>query len=296
MDNQIISAHVDSVKKTNNVKLGALFALIASLSYTITNVFVKILGDEQSTSTIIFARFLIGTIVLFPWFLQDKNLFKISNPSKILLRCITSILALVCVFYSLKYLPVASVLLLNNTFPLFLPLLTLILLKIKTSMKMLTGIIIGFIGVAVVLHPSASSFDWHSALALFSGFLAALAILQIRLLTHSTSAQQILFCLFIFGTITSGVVMPFSFHIPDQHQLYLLLLIGIFGAVYQLLLTLALKVAPARVVSPIYFSCILFSAIFDWLLWSITPSVSMVIGMVLIIIGGIATILVSDAK
>lgn len=279
-----------------NIKLGVLLALAGSIFYTVMSVFVKLLGSEQSTATILFARFFLGFFLLLPWFLTDKNLFHIDNKGKILLRCITTVLAMACMFYALKYMPVANALLLNITFPLFMPLLVWVMLKIKTSMKILVGIIIGFLGVAIILNPSANAFNWHALIALLSGVLAALAMLQIRLLTHSSSAKQILFYLFAFGAIATGVFVPFSFEIPTYYQLFLLFLVALFGAVYQLFVTLALEYAPARIVSPIYFSCIIFSVLSDWLIWSVEPGLMELFGMVLIVIGGLITVLMAESK
>lgn len=277
-----------------NVKLGILCALTASLCYTVMNLFVKILGDGQSTLAITFFRFAIGLLILLPWLLTERNLFKVDNKAKVLLRCITTIAVVVCVFYSLNYMPLTNVLLLQNTFPLFLPLLTWLLLGIKTPIKMIMGMLLGFVGVALVLHPGASGFNWHALVALFAGFLAALAMLQIRMLTHSSNAKQILFYVFAFGTIVTGVAAAFSFKMPTPHQMLLLLLIGFFGAVYQVLLTLALQFARARIVSPMYFSCIIFSALFDWIIWAIKPELLVLVGMAFIIIGGVVTILMAD--
>lgn len=279
---------------TQNIKLGALLALAASLFYTIMNVFVKLLGDRQTTTTIVFARFAIGLIALLPWFLTDKNLFKVDNKIKVIFRCITSLLVMVCVFYSLRSLPITIVLLLNNTFPLFLPLLAWIMLRVKTSAKIIFWILIGFIGVALVLNPGTSAFNWHSLIALLSGLLAAVALLQIRLLTHSTSAKQIVFYLFAFGTLVTGITLPFSFKTPTLYQACLLIILGLFGAFYQLFLTKALEFAKARIISPIYYSCILFSVLFDWAIWSVKPSLTEFIGMGLIIVGGLLTILMAD--
>lgn len=284
------------ISRVQNIKLAVLLALMASLCNTIMSVFVKLIGDGQSTTTIVFSRFTIGFLVLLPWFLTDPKLFKVSNKIKVLLRCVTSIMAMVCVFYSLKFMPVANVLLLNNTFPLFLPILSWVMLSLKTPMKMLVGIIIGFVGVSLVLHPEASTFNWHALIALLSGLLAALAMLQIRLLTQGSSNKQILFYLFAFGTLVTGLFVPFGFEMPTAHQWFLLFLVGLFGAFYQLFLTLALNYAKARIVSPIYFSCILFAALFDWMIWSIKLDYLELLGMGLIITGGILTIMLSDSK
>lgn len=277
-----------------NSKKGIGFALIASLCSTLMSVFVKLIDGELNISTIIFARFALGLLLMLPWILTDERLFVVDNKFKILLRCSSSLIAIVCVFYSLQYLPVANVMLLNNTFPLFIPLLSFVLLGLKTPAKMLMGIVIGFIGVALVLHPSANSFNWYAWIAFFSGFLVALGALQVRLLTKVSSAKKILFYYFAFGTVASGIVMPFYFIMPTYKQLVLLFFVGLFGTGYQAYLTLALTYAKARIVSPIYFSCIVFAVLFDWLIWSIDLHYLELMGMGLIILGGILTMLLAD--
>ena len=61
---------------SQNIKLGVLLALLASLCSTIMSVFVKLIGSDQSTAVVLFSRFFIGLILLFPWMLTDKKLFK----------------------------------------------------------------------------------------------------------------------------------------------------------------------------------------------------------------------------
>lgn len=284
--------------KNTNIKLAVIYALLGALCNAIMSIFVKLIGDSQSTVAITFFRFFIGLLVLLPWLLTEKKLFSTPFPylSKLFFRSMTTLLAMTCVFYSLKYLPVANVVLLNNTFPLFIPFLVLIILKIKTPLKMWVSVIIGFIGVALVFHAHLKAFNSAAFIALASGLLSALAILQIRLLSDYLSAKQLIFYMFFFCTIITALILPFYFKRPTLHELNLLVLVGFFGAGYQLFITLALYYAIARIVSPLFFSAVLFAVILDWLIWGIIPTFVMFIGMMLVIFGGIMTIAQRDKK
>lgn len=281
---------------SKNIKLAVLFAVIGSLSSALMGVFVKLIGDSQSTDTIVFARFFVGLILFFPWFMTDKNLFVVKHKVQIVTRSIASLLSMTTLFYAIKFIPVTNALLLNNTFPLFLPILTLLFLSLKTPLKLWIAIIIGFIGVALVLHPNVARFNWASPIALLSGLLTAIATLQIRLMTADTSSQQIIFYMCMISTIISGALLPFSFHTPTPQQILLLLLVGLFGASYQLFITLALKYAIARVVSPIFFGSILYAGILEWWMWHKVPSAVEISGMVIVIVGAILTISMSNAS
>ncbi|MDP1614969.1 MAG: EamA family transporter, partial [Methylococcales bacterium] len=85
-------------------------------------------------------------------------------------------------------------------------------------------------------------------------------------------------------------------HTPTSPQILLLLLVGLFGASYQLFITLALKYAIARIVSPIFFSSILYAGILEWLIWHKVPSAVEISGMVIVIVGAIFTISISSSS
>lgn len=282
--------------ENKNIKLAIFFALFGSLCNALMSVFVKLIGQGQSTVSIVFFRFLIGFLILLPWLLTEKKVFVCQHKTKLLLRSFFTLGAMSSVFYALKFLPVSNVMLLNNTFPLFMPLLVLVLLHIKTSMKMWLAVIIGFVGVIFVLHPSLDAMNIPSLIALLSGLLSALVILQIRLISGDASAKQILFYTFLFCTLLIAVLLPFNFKMPTAYEWLMLLLVGFFGAGYQVGITLAVKYALARIVSPLFFTAILFGAVFDWLIWSHIPTLGTVIGMVLIMGGGILTILLRDKQ
>src|SRR3990167_8989512 len=118
-----------------SVKLGVIFTIAASFCNAAMGTFVKLLGDGQSTNTIAFARFFCGLVILLPWFLSEKGLFVLKEKMQVLFRSITTLGAMICIFISLKYLSVVNVMLLSNTFPLFVPILALIFLKVKTPLK-----------------------------------------------------------------------------------------------------------------------------------------------------------------
>ena len=71
---------------------------------------------------------------------------------------------------------------------------------------------------------------------------------------------------------------------PDLYELGLLLLVGGFGLVFQLLLTRAFKHASANVIAPFAFTGVIFSSIFDWLIWEHAPSTFFWIGTVVIVV------------
>lgn len=71
--------------------------------------------------------------------------------------------------------------------------------------------------------------------------------------------------------------------IPNLYEFGLLLLVGGFGLIFQLLLTRAFRYAPANVITPFAFTGVIFSSVFDWLFWHHTPNLYFWFGAVVIV-------------
>ena len=273
--------------KTQNIMLATCFALIAAVAYALTAVFVKLIGNSTTTTVVVFFRFSLSLIILLPWFLKDPALFKITQPKNFILRSISGLLALSCMFYAFKYISLADGLLLNNTNALFVPVLAWIMLRTITPIKVWIATLIGFIGVICILHPDKGIFNYAALIGLASGFFGGISLVQIRQLTKINSTQQILFYYFLTGTIVAGLILPFLWVTPNLHVWLLLIAIGVFSAIYQVLMVLSFTYAPVRLMSTVMFSCVAFGAFFDWMIWNKLPGFLTMVGMLLVIISGI---------
>jgi len=74
--------------------------------------------------------------------------------------------------------------LLNNTTPLFIPVITLLWLKIKIDEKIWWGILVGFVGIILILRPSAVGLIKEGDLyGLAAGIFLAIAYVALKILT-----------------------------------------------------------------------------------------------------------------
>lgn len=280
-----------AVHHRQHIGFGVLFAVISAFSFAAMSVFVKKIGTDLPTSMPIFFRFAISFILLLPWVLRSRSFqFKVHHPWRYGTRILSALLALFLMFYALKFIPLVNALLLNNTAPLFVPIIAYFLTGAKTPHKAGLGILIGFVGIALILKPNHQIFSIASCIALVSGILAALAIVEMRIVSKTSSVTQMLFYYFLVSTIVSGVVAVFQWQTPTTQIWLWLLGIGVFGTIYQVFATLAYVTAPVRLMSPLMFFIVIFGGLFDWLLWHHIPDMLTIIGSVVIIVGSIITI------
>jgi drug/metabolite transporter (DMT)-like permease len=271
---------------------GVLFAVLAALSFSTMSLFGKFIGNRASTDMVLFARFAISLIIIIPWVVMHPHAaLKVTHPKKLIWRSCFSLLSFACFFYALRFISLTNALVLNNTFPLFVPLVALVHSQTKTSRKVWIGIITGFLGVLLVLQPDIHVFQPFSLIALASGIFGAMAIVMIRHLTKTVSTLQILFYYFVFNTLATAIILPFQWQTVSSDILLLLLGVGIFGALYQWFSTLCFAKSPVRLISPILSIGIVSGGLIaDFFIWNEYPNFLGFLGICCIILGGTLSI------
>lgn len=278
--------------KNHTILLGSALAILTALSISLMGVYTKKIGTTLPTSMLLFVRFLISFVAILPIIIKAKNFTcKVHHRAHLGLRVTCGLLSIFFLLYSIKYIPLVDALLLNNTASLFIPIFAFIILKAKTPLKAISGLIVGFVGVILVLHPGKEILSLASILALLSGIFAAIAIVEMRILSKKDAALQMLFYYYGAGLITGAIYAAFEWKLPTTSDLWLdLILVGVFGTLYQFFATLTYKTAPVRLMSPLLFAAVIFGGLFDWLFWGIVPDALTYIGGSLIVLGSVITI------
>ncbi len=158
-------------------------------------------------------------------------------------------------FWAITQVPLAEVFALEFTAPLWIILLSPILLgEVLTRTRALAAIL-GFGGILCVVRPDFGQPDPGLLAAAACAVFFALSIILTKRLTRSEMLVSILFwmCLFQSGF---GLLLSLGdgqITLPNRHTLPWLGLIGVAGLTAHLCLTRALQLAPASFVAPIDF-------------------------------------------
>lgn len=159
-------------------------------------------------------------------------------------------------FYAITVIPLAQVFALEFTSPLWVIVLSTIILKEKLTQHRVIAGILGFIGILIVARPTPDTLNWGLITAALAAIGFALTIVFTRKLTRTESISSILFFLtgiqLILGLIFAGYDGDISF--PSSQSWPWVVLIAIAGLLAHFCLTTALKLAPATVVIPIDFA------------------------------------------
>lgn len=288
--------------------LSIYFMIIASVEFALVGACAKILSDEISSIEIMFFRNLIGTALML-YMISKLNFHKSGGQAVLLIfRGIAGTIALYLFFYNVSNISLGGAFAFQKTAPIFIALIAFVVFKESLSVKAIFGIFIAFVGVLLITQPffnetNHSGFDLkNSILGVLSGFFAALALTSVRELRKSYPAPIIALSFVLIGTLMpliSMIVGSFyekkeldfliaPFIMPSFKAWIFIILMGIFGALYQIHVTKAYGVAKkAGVVAGVSYMDVVFTLILGILLGDDIPSFMVFAGIIGIVLGGI---------
>lgn len=162
----------------------------------------------------------------------------------------------------------------------------------KVTAKRWLAIIVGLGGVLFILQPwSKGSLSLVAACAAAAAAICySLSALTVRSLGRTNSALSMVFWYLLMVGISAGVLALGDWRPVPTADWGWLIGIGISGALGQVWLTEAFRRAPPAVVGPFEYTAILWAFAIDWIFWSASPSLSLVIGACIVIASGIVII------
>ncbi|MEL6683328.1 MAG: DMT family transporter [Pseudomonadota bacterium] len=190
-------------------------------------------------------------------------------------------------FYAITLIPLAQVFALEFTTPIWVILLSPLLLGERITRIGVISALIGFAGILLVARPDPASLSPGLLAAGACAIFFALTAILTRKLTQTETITTILFYLTVmqavFGLICAGI--DGNVTRPSTVNLPWVILIGIAGLVAHFCLTKALSIAPASIVMPIDFVRLPTIAVVGMLLYDEPLELMVFVGAALIFAG-----------
>ena len=197
-------------------------------------------------------------------------------------------------FGGMIFLPMAEATTINLSVPIFAVIFAALFLGEPTGLQRWSAVLVGFLGVLLVLNPTplvAQGFTGHHGLgtliALGGAVMTALITIQVRDLARTESPMTIVFWFSLISMLPLGLALPFVMTAHGAGEWALLIGLGLLGAVVQLSLTGALRLAPVAVVTPMDYSSLLWSIACGWFFFGTLPAETTWIGAPLIVASGL---------
>ena len=239
------------------VYLAALMMLGTILSFTVMAVAGRSVSGELDTFEIMLYRSFIGLLTVLTFAIIAKKFHKISfrNLRLHFLRNIFHFLGQNLWFFALPLIPLAQLFALEFTFPLWVIIVSPLLLQEKYTKTRFFVTILGFTGILLVTRPTLDTMNLGIAAAALAAIGFAGSIIATKKLTKVHSTLTIIFHMtwiqLFFSVAFAG--MDGSIAFPSFENFDEILLIGLAGLLAHVCLTLALSLVPATIVAPMDF-------------------------------------------
>ena len=193
-------------------------------------------------------------------------------------------------YTALERIPLVDALLLRQSAPLVVPLVMWAWNRERIGSGHWLPLIIGFIGVAVILRPSATGLSaWHAA-----GFASAIALAISMVATfHLATTEPVARVLFYYFALALACVAPFGLtELAEIRWQDWLAMIYVGISIYATLdlYTRAYGMAPASAIAPINYLAVVLGGLWGWLIWRQVPDLWSLLGSILVIAGGLLTL------
>ena len=284
-------------EKPNDLNKGIFLIVIAFLCIASMSTFGKAAANLP-TGPLVFFQNGISLLLFAPFMLRHgtKEL-RTTRLGLHVVRALTGLLSQALFFIAVKNIALVDAVLLANAAPLFIPIVALVWMRTSIRPAVIASLLVGFVGVIMILKPSAELLKDPAALiAISAAAFSAVALVSVNALSSTDKSNTILFYYFFISTIAT---LPFTFmqwQTPQGNQWMYLLGVGVFMALGQLFIILAYKHASAAQIAPFNYSVVIFSGIIGWMVWHTALDMTALLGIALVCAGGIASILFTAKK
>ncbi len=270
---------------------GIVFILLASLAFSVMSLLGKWLSAGYPVGEIVFFRCVFALLPL-AWVIQRSGGIATLKTRRIgghARRCVLGVGSMAGHFTALGLMPLADLTTINFTGPLFIVLLSGLILREPVGAARWAAVVVGFLGVAIVTRPgmagSGASFASIGALIALGGALCyAVAIITTRQLASTERDTTIVFYNQSSCALVFALTLPFAWVTPTWGDFVLFVAMGVTGGLGQYWMTKAYHIGPTSLVAPFSYAGLIW-AIFhgvvffgDWPDWATLIGAAVVVG------------------
>ncbi len=281
-------------KYINNKNLFNKFNLVfASLFFSLMTVCVKKIDKRIDIYELVFFRSFISLLIT-SFILKTKDINPWGNNRKLLLlRGFFGTLALLCIFYAIRNMPLSISTVIQYTYPIFISIFAGVFINEKINKNTVLALILGWLGILVILnHSQLVNINVEiEKLSIFIAFLGAistaLAYVTVRKLSETEDIFIIIKYFPLVSVITLFPIVLRNWVTPNLNDLIWIMGIGIFTQLGQTFLTIGLKNLPASEASTINYLQVFFGSIWGVLFFSEIININFLFGSILVLLGTI---------
>lgn len=270
---------------------GATRGILLMLAATLLAAFMSIVARHVSETVhpymVVFFRVLFGLLFIGPFVLRSGfSVFRTRRIGMHLFRASLNVVNMMCFFSAVAITPLAELVALNFTAPVFATLLAVLILREVVGLRRWTAILIGFAGAMIIVRPGFGEVSPGHVLALCSAISWACVILVVKNLSRTESSITIVAYMTVLMAPVSMVPALFVWHWPTPPELMWLAVMGVVGTGVHFTVAQALREADLSTILPFDFTKLIWISVLAYLIFGEVPTIATWIGGTVIFASG----------
>lgn len=193
-------------------------------------------------------------------------------------------------FYALTLIPLAQVISIEFTMPLWTALLAAGFLGERLSGLKMASILVGLVGVAVIVRPASGEVNFGQLAALASAVGFGISVVMTKSLTRTDSVVVIIFWMLVVQSLIGLIPAALVWQTPSLQVWPWVVMVAFCGTFSHYCMARAMVHADATIVVPIDFLRVPLTAIAGWMVYSEIIDLFTVLGAALILCSNLVNI------
>ena len=287
------------MRRTSNLS-GIAAMLAGTASFVVCDTFMKLVTSDLPPFEVLFLRGVAASLacglLLIP--LGDWRAISSAVHLRPLLRAGAETMSVLCYIVALSRLPIADVIAIMQTAPLFLILALAVLLGESVGKARVLLVILGFAGGVLVAQPGAAGISSAALLGFASAALIAARDLIGRGVPARIPVMVVTFATnFMVMAVAGAMSVVFeSWRAPTGRHLAFLGFAGLFVTLGHVGLLLAYRLGRTAAIAPFFYSFALWGVLSGVFVFGAPPNALALAGIALIAGSGVAIVLIDRRR
>lgn len=274
----------------NNIR-AALFMMAGTSSFAINDAFLKLLSSDLGMFQIIAMRGLVVSLIFVAWVYAEGHFATARSPRDRAFLLVRSLGEVGAAFFFIKALfmmELATVTAIIQATPLVVAFAAYFLLREPLGWRRLSAIGVGFVGVLLIVQPSAGNLDMASIYALLSVVMIAVRDLSTRMMAATIPSSMValttavgVMLMGFAGSVSESWIMPQS-----ASWGYLAATVA-FSVTGYYLVILAMRTGELSFAAPFRYMSLLTALVLGWAVLGEWPNTLALIGGALVVAAGV---------
>lgn len=298
--------------RSDQTALGITLILGSVVIMAFSDAMVKLVSADLTVWQIFAARSLVAIPILIAVMLAKGVGLGLHAPAWVILRSALLVLTWLAFYAALPVLDLSIAAVAVYTNPIMIALLSALLIGEPVTRRQWGGVLLGFLGVLAILRPGTDAFSWFTMLPLLAAAFYASAMVLTR--SHCREEAPLTLALTLQGsflvaglgaTAFLGVIgldtdtkAAFPFLLEDWAPMRLrdwglMALLGVLSAIYFAGVARAYQIAAPSIIATFDYAYLISAALWGFVIFSETPDLMTIGGMILITMAGLLVALPS---